>query len=136
MTFNLLSIFFINLLSPFTIKSTSVEPPIILPPIAPTTAVERSPSQYVLASWYGPGFHGNETASGEIFDEDAMTVAHPYFSFGTKLEITYKGKTVIARVNDRGPYTGGRQIDLSKGVAKELGFDGVDNVEISILDRN
>ena len=133
MNLNLLSTFIINLISPFTIKSTPVEPPIILPPIAPIEEIRRSPTQFVLASWYGPGFHGNETANGETFDEIAMTVAHPYLPFDTRLEITYNGKTVIARVNDRGPYEGNRGIDLSKGVAEQLGFDGVNDVEIRII---
>jgi len=134
---DLLSTFFINLLSPFAIKSAPIKPPIILPPIASIEEIRptrNAPSQYVLASWYGPGFHGNETASGEKFDEYAMTVAHPSLPFGTLLKITYKGNSVIARVNDRGPYTGGREIDLSRGVAEQLGFDGVDDVQISILD--
>jgi rare lipoprotein A (peptidoglycan hydrolase) len=136
MNLNLLSTFFINLLSPFAIKSAPVEPPTILPPIAPIEEIRPTrdaPSQYVLASWYGPGFHGNEAASGEKFDEYAMTVAHPYLPFDTLLEITYNGNTVIARVNDRGPYEGNRGIDLSRGVAEQLGFDGVDDVQIRII---
>jgi rare lipoprotein A len=74
------------------------------------------------ASWYGPRFHGRLTANGEIYDQNAYTAAHKSLSFGTLLRITNPrtNKSVIVRINDRGPYIPGRQIDLSKAVAEEL----------------
>ena len=67
------------------------------------------------ASWYGPGFHGKKTASGEIYDMHKMTAAHKRLPLGTKLEVTNQrtGKTIIVTVNDRGPFHGNRIIDLS-----------------------
>ena len=78
------------------------------------------------ASWYGPRFHGRLTANGEIYDQNAYTVAHKSLKFGTLLRITNPrtNKSVIVRVNDRGPYIPGRQIDLSKAVAEELDVIG------------
>ncbi len=74
------------------------------------------------ASWYGPRFHGRFTANGEIYDQNAMTAAHKSMKFGTILRITNtrNNKLVIVRINDRGPYIPGRQIDLSKAAADEL----------------
>lgn len=74
------------------------------------------------ASWYGPRFHGRFTANGEIYNQNAMTAAHKSMKFGTILRITNQrnNKSVIVRINDRGPYIPGRQIDLSKAAAEEL----------------
>jgi peptidoglycan lytic transglycosylase len=74
------------------------------------------------ASWYGPRFHGRFTANGEIYDQNAMTAAHKSMKFGTILRITNprNNKSIIVRINDRGPYIPGRQIDLSKAAAEEL----------------
>ncbi len=76
------------------------------------------------ASWYGPGFHGRTTANGERFNQGAMTAAHKTLPFGTKLKVTYKrtGKSVIVRINDRGPFIRGRMLDLSKGAAGRIGL--------------
>jgi len=76
------------------------------------------------ASWYGPKFHGKYTANGEVYDQMALTAAHKHLSFGTLLKVTNpkNGKSVIVRINDRGPYIEGRQLDLSKGAAIELGI--------------
>jgi rare lipoprotein A len=76
------------------------------------------------ASWYGPGFHGRTTASGETYNQNAMTAAHPTMQFGTKVRVVNQktGKSVMVRINDRGPYHGGRIIDLSKGAAAKLGM--------------
>lgn len=70
-----------------------------------------------IASWYGPGFHGNLTASGQRFDSKALTAAHPSLPFGTKIKVTNQqnGRSVIVKGNDRGPFYGGRIIDLSEG---------------------
>lgn len=81
-------------------------------------------AQVGTASWYGPGFHGRTTASGERFNQNAMTCAHRTARFGTMLRVTdlRTGKTITCRVNDRGPFTGGRVIDLSKAAATRLGM--------------
>lgn len=86
------------------------------------------------ASWYGPGFQGNETASGETFDQKKMTAAHPTLPMGTQAEVTNleNGKKVEVRINDRGPYVGDRAIDLSRVAARKLDMedDGTTQVKI------
>ena len=76
------------------------------------------------ASWYGPRFHGRLTANGEIYNQMAYTAASKTMKFGTLLKITNlkNHKSVIVRINDRGPYVRGRQLDLSKGAALKLGM--------------
>lgn len=87
------------------------------------------------ASWYGPGFHGQETASGETFDQKQMTAAHPSLPLGTKAEVTnlQNDKKVEVTINDRGPYAKDRVIDLSAGAAKKLGMkkEGIAKVKIT-----
>jgi len=89
----------------------------------------------MLASWYGPKFHGKKTANGEFYDQMAFTAAHKSLPFGTLLKLTNprNNKTVIVRVNDRGPFSGRRDLDLSKGAAVALGMvkRGVINVEVA-----
>ena len=87
----------------------------------------------VKASWYGPGFHGRLTASGERFNQWDMTAAHKTLKFGTRVKVTYKGKSVIVRINDRGPFIKGRTLDLSKGAARKIGCTGVCLVDMKIL---
>ncbi|MBW8877379.1 MAG: septal ring lytic transglycosylase RlpA family protein [Acidobacteria bacterium] len=79
-----------------------------------------------MASWYGPKFHGHRTASGERYNMNDKTAAHPSLPFGTKLGVrnTRTGREVLVRVNDRGPYSKSRIIDLSYAAAKELGVVG------------
>jgi rare lipoprotein A len=89
------------------------------------------------ASWYGPGFHGRTTASGEIYNQNDLTAAHPNLEFGTKVKVTNltNGQSVIVKINDRGPYAQGRIIDLSAAAARALGIitSGVAPVKITIL---
>jgi len=89
------------------------------------------------ASYYADKFHGRQTASGEIFNMNKMTCAHKTLSFGTRLLVKNlkNGKTVIVRVNDRGPFVGNRILDLSKAAAQKLDMirSGVIDVEITIL---
>lgn len=80
-------------------------------------------SLYMLTSWYGPGFHGRLTANGEVYNQYAMTAAHKTLPFGTRLKVCLDG-CVVVRVNDRGPYIGGRELDLSYGAAKAIGLVG------------
>lgn len=79
------------------------------------------------ASYYGPGFHGKQTANGEIFDQEDFTCAHKTLPFNTKLKVVRKdnGKSVIVRVNDRGPYVDGRILDLSVAAGRQIGLDKV-----------
>lgn len=76
------------------------------------------------ASWYGPGFHGKTAASGERFDQNAMTAAHKSLPFGTVVRVTDQrtGKSVQVKINDRGPFHRNRIIDLSKAAAAKLGI--------------
>lgn len=101
------------------------EKPLGLATIQMTAAglAETSESFYGTASWYGPGFHGRKTANGEIFDENALTAAHKTLPFNTHLKVTNRlnGKSVVVRINDRGPYVGQRSLDLSKAAAHCLG---------------
>lgn len=90
--------------------------------------------QQGVASWYGGQFHGRTTASGEKFNMHSLTAAHRTLPLGTLVMVTNKanGKTVTVKINDRGPYSGNRVIDLSKAAAKELNMvsSGVANVKI------
>lgn len=90
------------------------------------------------ASWYGPGFHGKKTASGQRFNENAMTAAHKSLPFGTIVKVTDQatGRSIKVEITDRGPFHPGRIIDLSKaaGAAFDLPYDrGVTKVCIKIL---
>ena len=87
-----------------------------------------------LASWYGPGFEGQPTASGEPFNPYGFTAAHNTLPLGTELIVSYGGRSVKVTVNDRGPYSGGRELDLSQGAAEYLGltYAGVDYVDYTV----
>jgi len=91
----------------------------------------------MIASWYGPKFHGKLTANGEIYDQMAFTAANKHMKFGTLLRITNlrNSKSVIVRINDRGPYVRGRNLDLSKASALALGMmhKGVIKVKVEQL---
>jgi rare lipoprotein A len=78
----------------------------------------------MTASWYGPRFHGRLTANGEVYNQLGFTAAHRNFKFGTLLKLTNprNNKSVIVRINDRGPYIRGRELDLSRGAAAALGL--------------
>lgn len=91
-------------------------------------------AETALTSWYGPGFHGNPTASGEIYDAYGYTAAHKTLPLGTQLVVSYNGASLPVTVNDRGPYVGSRELDLSQGAAEYLGLDqaGVDYVDYQV----
>ena len=90
------------------------------------------------ASWYGPGFYGNRTASGEVFRPGTLTAAHRTLAFGTRVRVTnlWNGRSTVVRINDRGPFHGGRIIDLAHGAAQQLGVtaSGVAQVRLEGLD--
>src|SRR5215213_962053 len=95
--------------------------------IALIMGAAREAPEYVErgeASWYGPGFHGRKTASGERFDQQKLTAAHMELPLGTKAIVTNleNGRSVEVEINDRGPYVPGRAIDLSKAAAREIGM--------------
>jgi rare lipoprotein A len=82
------------------------------------------PLQRGRASWYGPGFHGRRTASGESFNSGAMTAAHRSLPFGSRVRVVNEatGDSVVVRINDRGPFARGRVIDLARSPAQALGL--------------
>jgi rare lipoprotein A len=105
-----------------------------------STGIEDTVSSWTQSgrvSWYGPGFHGRRTASGEIFDTNDLTMAHRSLRLGSKVRVTNlaNGRSVVLRVNDRGPYVRGRIGDLSRAAAQRLGFvdDGVVRARIELL---
>jgi rare lipoprotein A len=96
-------------------------------------------AQAETASYYGAE-SGRHTASGERFDPNAMTAAHRTLPFGTLLRVTYRGRSVVVRINDRGPFVrnGGhftRDIDLSEGAARRIGLPGVGQVTVEVIDK-
>ena len=96
----------------------------------PVSAAEST----MLASWYGPGFHGRLTANGEVYDQMGLTAAHKTLPFGTRLRVCYQ-KCVNLRINDRGPFIGARELDLSYGAAQAIGLvqPGVANVQVTYI---
>ncbi len=91
-----------------------------------------------LASWYGPRFEGRKTANGEIYDSEALTAAHPSLPFGSLVRIVdpRTGRHQLVRINDRGPYQNGREMDLSLASARKLGIDqrGVAWVQFELIE--
>jgi len=98
---------------------------------------DRAEATTGLASWYGPGFAGSPTASGDVFDPDGFTAAHKTLPFGTQLTVSYRGRSTQVVVNDRGPYSGGRDLDLSQGAAEYLGLTraGLAPVDYTVTGR-
>lgn len=98
---------------------------------------KRPGVQEGMASWYGGSSHGGPTASGERFDKTAMTAAHRTLPMNTRVRVTSKrnGRTVVVRINDRGPYGKGRIIDLSEAAAKRLDMieAGVVPVRVEVI---
>lgn len=105
-------------------------------------AGERTRTYVGLASYYGPGLHGEETASGETFNQRAMTAAHRTLPLGTVVRVTNldNGRSVVVRINDRGPYgrnyRKGTIIDLSRAAAQRLQFidDGLVKVRVEVVE--
>lgn len=91
------------------------------------------------ASWYGPGFHGRKTANGERYNQNELTAAHKELPLNSVVRVTHKGtgKSVVVRINDRGPFHGNRVIDVSYAAAKAIGLvqQGKANVKIELLPK-
>jgi rare lipoprotein A len=109
---------------------------------APLVAHQNQPAKPIKtwvgnASWSGPGFNGRKTANGEIFDTEALTAAHPNLPFGSMVRVvnTRNGKFELVRINDRGPYQEGREIDVSYRVARKIGLihAGVSQVRLELM---
>jgi len=100
----------------------------------PMTSVSTGWSEQGVASWYGPGFHGKRTASGEVYDMDDMTAAHKRLPFGTRVRVHNRdnGRETVVRINDRGPFVDGRIIDLSRAAAREIGMLGTGTARVRI----
>ena len=106
-------------------------------PAAPKGLLQLASATTGQASWYGPGFYGNRTASGEVFRPGTLTAAHRSLPFGTRVLVTNlnNGRSAVVRINDRGPFHGGRIIDLAHGAASQLGVtsSGVATVKLEVL---
>ena len=109
---------------------------------APLVALKSEPVKPIKvwtgnASWYGPNFDGKKTANGERFNAESLTAAHPNLPFGSWVRIvnTRNGKFEMVRINDRGPYQEGREIDVSYRVARNIGLinSGVSQVRLELL---
>jgi rare lipoprotein A len=114
---------------------------VLLAAARPAVSAAPRPDQIGLASFYGPGFQGNETASGEVFNEREMVAAHRSLPLGSVVRVTNleNGRQIVLRVIDRGPYgrnyRKGTIIDVSRGAARRLGFvsDGLVKVRVEVL---
>lgn len=109
---------------------------LVLSSCAPYQA-RRTPLKYHAvgtASWYGPGFHGRRTSSGERFDQQGLSAAHRTLPFGSTIRVTNidNGKSVVVRINDRGPFIRGRIIDLSRGAAQRIGMMGAGTARVEL----
>ena len=101
----------------------------------PLTSVSEGWSEEGRASWYGPGFHGKRTASGEVYDMEDMTAAHKRLPFGTRVRVHNldNGRRTVVRINDRGPFVNDRVIDLSRAAAREIKMLGPGTARVRIV---
>ena len=106
----------------------------------PAHAAKAAKKMVGFASFYATKFNGRRTASGEKFDNNALTAAHKSLPFGSKVQVTNvrNGKSVVVRINDRGPYVRGRIIDLSKAAARKIGIGrtGTARVKLEVIRNN
>jgi hypothetical protein len=134
----------------YTVTSLTVEPPSVATGIgpvtdilsgqtplatAPTAAIYPLETHFLKTSYYHRKFLGRPTANGEKYDPESFTCAHRDFPFNTLLKVTYDDKSVVVRVNDRGPFRYGKSLDLSYAAARELGIlhTGVQKVRVEVL---
>jgi rare lipoprotein A len=105
--------------------------------VASRSAAKPLAAEVGIASYYGGKFHGRLTANGETFDMNELTAAHPRLAFGTRVKVTHleANRSVIVRINDRGPFVKGRIIDLSQAAAQELQMirSGIARVKLEVL---
>ena len=108
-------------------------------PVIGSAKAKTGDHQVGIASYYADKFHGRKTANGERFNQNALTAAHKTLPLGTKVRVTSvrTGKSVVVRINDRGPFVKGRVIDLSRRAARELGMikKGLTKVRVEVLSR-
>ena len=118
-----------------TTDARSAKAPDLAPVVATAPAVKKHWYQIGRASWYGNSFQGRETASGEDYNMTDLTCAHRSLPLGTLVRVTNLGnhKSVVVRVNDRGPYLANRIVDLSYAAAHFLGFNGTARVRLDVL---
>ena len=97
---------------------------------------KEAKAEPLVSSWYGSELEGSQTASGEPYRPDGRTAAHLSLPLGTELLVSYGGRQTLVRVNDRGPHVGGRDLDLSRAAAEEIGLTapGADAVDVRVLD--
>ena len=109
---------------------------VLLSLLVPKADTKPYPTEFGIASWYGPGFHGRQTASGVVYDQNLMVAAHKTLPFGTVARVTNleNGLQVEVCVVDRGPYVKGRVIDLSASAATALGMKGKGTARVRIED--
>lgn len=124
--------------APRFVPSAEPEADLLAAPVADPLEDEAAIAEEMpdgLASWYGPGFAGKRTASGERFDPTEYTAAHRTLPFGSRVLVKHKGRSVVVRINDRGPFHGNRVIDLSQAAAEEIGIRraGHGRVELALL---
>jgi rare lipoprotein A len=112
--------------------------PRVQAPIVRAIPHPAAPAQVTTASWYGPGFHGRRTSNGEVYNQAAMTAASRTLPIGSHARVTNltTGKSVVLRINDRGPWVRGRGIDLSHAAARRIGIDhrGIASVKVTRVD--
>lgn len=117
--------------------ASAVLPPALLTPAAAPAQPRVLRVINGQASWYGPGFFGNRTASGEVFRPGTYTAAHRSLAFGTRVRVhnLSNGRSVVVRINDRGPFHGSRVIDVAHGAARDLGLtaSGTAQVRLEVL---
>ena len=101
-----------------------------------TAHAKEAKAEPLVSSWYGSELEGSPTASGEPYRPDGRTAAHRSLPLGTELLVSYGSQQTVVRVNDRGPHVAGRDLDLSRGAAQEIGLTaaGADAVDIQVLD--
>ncbi|MBE7211301.1 MAG: septal ring lytic transglycosylase RlpA family protein [Gluconacetobacter diazotrophicus] len=118
-----------------TSKLAAASAVVLAATVACSSAEARVGGQSGYASWYGPGFQGHRTANGERFNSFSYTAAHRWFPLGSRVRVTNRenGRSVVVRINDRGPYTGGKVIDLSYASARAIGMSGTARVSLARL---
>jgi len=113
-------------------------PAATLAAVARNAATPSITEESGIASWYGPGFAGRLTANGEVFDPSQLTAAHKELPFNSLVTVTnlHNGRSVVVRINDRGPFKPGRIIDLSRAGAEAIGMIGSGTAPVSIAVNN